>query len=272
MSNIKLVAHQMELERLFSKNQLKPRIEKEFREYPDFNFAEYMQKHAIDIDFGFALLVEMALHKRCNLPTLVGLLRPYCTSGQHTVACIEKAARADLLDWSPDLEIFIVKFTISQDVQDEIDRYQYPLPMVVEPKEITHNLETGYFLSRNSVILKNNHTSADVCLDHLNSMNKIKFTICEQVSTLIKNRWRNLDKAKEGESREDFERRKKAFEKYDRTSHDVMKFLLKEGNQFHLTHRYCKRGRTYCQGYHVNYQGTPWNKAVILFADKEIIP
>jgi len=38
-----------------------------------------------------------------------------------------------------------------------------------------------------------------------------------------------------------------------------------------MTHRYDKRGRVYCMGYHVNYQGTPWNKAVIELADKEMI-
>jgi DNA-directed RNA polymerase len=42
-------------------------------------------------------------------------------------------------------------------------------------------------------------------------------------------------------------------------------------NEFYLTHRYDKRGRVYCQGYHVTYQGTPWNKAVLELADKEII-
>ena len=43
------------------------------------------------------------------------------------------------------------------------------------------------------------------------------------------------------------------------------------GNHFYLTHRYDKRGRTYAQGYYINPQGNEWNKAVLEFADKEIV-
>ena len=74
-----------------------------------------------------------------------------------------------------------------------------------------------------------------------------------------------------GLSKEDFAKRKRAFEKYDRTAKDVIDLLVKEGNEFYLTHKYDKRGRIYCQGYHVTYQGAPWNKACIEFADQEII-
>ncbi len=50
-----------------------------------------------------------------------------------------------------------------------------------------------------------------------------------------------------------------------------MGFLMMHSNVFHMTHKYDKRGRTYSQGYHVNYQGNPWNKACIEFADKEVV-
>ena len=125
--------------------------------------------------------------------------------------------------------------------------------------------------SGGSIILRNNHHNDDVCLDHINRVNKIRFVINTDTATMVKNKWRNLDKPKEGETKEDFEKRKKAFEKYDRTAKDVISLLVKEGNEFHLTHKYDKRGRIYCQGYHVSYQAAPWNKAVIEFADQEII-
>src|SRR5690606_38220392 len=117
------------------------------------------------------------------------------------------------------------------------DRYQYPLPMIVEPRELGNNTDTGYFTSRNSVILKNNHHEEDVCLDHLNHMNKIKLTLNNEVSSFIENSWRNLDKPKNGEDRKDFERRKRAFEKYDRTARDVMAHLEIAGSEFYLTHK-----------------------------------
>jgi hypothetical protein len=91
------------------------------------------------------------------------------------------------------------------------------------------------------------------------------------VVTFIRNQWRNLDKLKEGETHQEFEKRKRAFEKYDKSAKHVIKLITGVTNVFYLTHRYDKRGRTYCQGYHVNYQGTAWNKACVEFAQKELI-
>lgn len=261
--------HQIELERLFNKNQTLSRIRKEFTAYPQ--FVEQMEKHKIPVPFGFDLLTQMALHKRCDLPTLCAILGSHFGSAQTTADMLLKAAEADLVDWSAPLRIFIVRFTLSQDVQDDIDRFQYPLPMVVKPQPVTNNRQTGYLTTGGSIILKKNHHEDDVCLDHINAMNAIKFSINQDTALMVKNQWRNLDKPKQGETKDNFEKRKKAFEKYDRTAKEVMELLLQEGNEFYLTHKYDKRGRIYCQGYHVNYQGAPWNKAVIELADKEIV-
>ena len=51
----------------------------------------------------------------------------------------------------------------------------------------------------------------------------------------------------------------KQFEKYDRTAKDVIDLLIQEGNEFYLTHRYDKRGRTYSQGYQI--QGVRHDKS-----------
>lgn len=266
-----LFKHQIELERLYNKNQLIPRIKKEFVECKQVNFAEYFENQEIPIMFGFDLLTQIALHKRTDLPTMVGILLHHTNDAQMTADLILKAAMADLVDWSPKLKQLIVKFTISDDVQEELDKYQFPLPMVVEPMPVTKNTEIGYITFKGSIILKKNHHEDDVCLDHINRMNKIKFVINNDTATMVKNKWRNLDKPKQGETKEDFERRKRAFDKYDRTTHKVIDEINKHGNEFYLTHRYDKRGRIYCQGYHINYQGTPWNKAVVELAQKELV-
>lgn len=260
--------HQLELERLFSKNQLMPRMRAEFKS--EQAFLDQMEANGIDEEFGIDLLVQMALHKRCDLPTLVGCLRHHCEKAQDVADLLLKCAEADLVEYNTVLRQFIVCFEVTADVQEEIDRFQYPLPMVIEPREIKHNAQAGYLLNNSSVILKDNHHEDDVCLDHLNRMNKVAFTTNFATATLIKNQWRNLDKPKEGETRDDFERRVRAFNKYDKTAHDVIQVLVSEGNEFYFTHRYDKRGRTYCQGHHSNYQGTPWNKAVIEFAACEV--
>lgn len=265
------VVHQIELERLFNKNQLIPRIRKEFQDFNDGFFLAYLDEQGIPKSFGLDLLVQMALHKRTTLTTLIGCLRHHFQDSQLTADMIYKAAQADLVDYSTQLRMFVVKFTISADVQEELDKFQFPLPMVTEPMRVNNNRSTGMLTSGGSIILRNNHHNDDVCLDHINRVNRIRFVINQDTATMVKNKWRNLDKAKEGETKDDFEKRKRAFEKYDRTAKDVIALLVKEGNEFHLTHKYDKRGRIYCQGYHVTYQGAPWNKAVIEFAEQEYV-
>lgn len=271
-----LIGHQIELERLYNKNQLLKRIRREFTDQKDVDLYAYMSARGIDPEFGYDLLVQLVLHKRTTLPTMVGILRHHAPPGsnlQPIADMILRCCEHDLCDWSPVTSQLIVKIDITRDVQDELDRYQFPLPMVVEPRILRDNLSSAYVsMSDGSVILRNNHHDDDVCLDHLNRVNRIKFTLDNDTANMIRNRWRNLDKPKVGETRQDFERRKRAFEKYDRTAKQVMAQVTRLGNEFHLTHKYDKRGRVYCQGYHVNYQGAPWNKAVVQLADKEVVP
>lgn len=268
---INLIAHQRELEVLFNKNQLITRVKGEFMKKDQFDFATYMEAQKIPVGFGMDLLVQMSLHKRCQLPTLVGLLDKHFNNVQQTTDMLHRCAEADLVNWSPGLKLFVTVATISQDVQDELDRFQYPLPMVVMPRKVKCNRDTGMLNSGGSLILKNNHHEDDICLDHINRSNRIKFAINWGVVKMVKNQWRGLDKAKAGESRDEFQKRKRAFEKYDRTAKDVMDIITEHGNEFHLLHKYDKRGRSYCQGYHVTYQGADWSKATIEFADKELV-
>lgn len=264
-----LVDHQIELERIFSKNQCLPRIRAEFINCESVSFTDELIEQGIPVEFGLDLMVQMAIHKRATLQTLVGLLFHHFNDSQLTCDMLLKAALAEVVDWDPVLKLFVIKFEITADVQEDLDRFQYPLPMVVEPLEIKKNRDTGYYLNTGSVILKNNHHEDDVCLDHLNRANAVRYVANEKTALMVRNKWRNLDKPKELETREEFEKRKKAFNKYDRTAKDVMALLMKHSTHFYLTHKYDKRGRVYCQGYHVNYQGTPWNKAVVEFADRE---
>jgi hypothetical protein len=268
-----LFEHQLKLEKLYDKNQAVKRIHHEFTS-SEIDFEGFFLEHNVDVDFGYDLLTQMVLHKRATLPTLVGILRKHFsgpTASQKAADMLQLCAALDLVDWSPTTEQFVIRINITDDVQADIDRFQYPLPMVIRPRHVRNNRDTGYLLTRNSIILKKNYHEDDVCLDHINRVNRIRFEINFDTASMIANRWRNLDKPKEGETKQDFDKRVRAFEKYDRTAKEVITQLLAHGNSFFLTHKYDKRGRVYCQGYHVNYQGAPWNKAVIELADKELV-
>ena len=262
---------QIELEQLYNKNQTVSRIRREFVECDDFDFIGLMTHMGIPIEFGLDLLTQMALHKRTNLPTLAGILRRHFNDSQITVDMLHKCCAADLVSWDDTAQQFIVMFNVSPSIQEELDRFQYPLPMVVEPRKVRKNTDTGYVLGGGSLILKHNHHDDDICLDHINRMNRVRFAIDHDTVRMVKNNWRNLDKQKAGETKAEFEKRRKMFDKYDRTAKDVITALSIHSNCFYLTHKYDKRGRVYCQGYHINYQGTPWNKATIQLADKELV-
>lgn len=260
---------QLELERIFDKHQLLPRVRQAFQECQGLNFTELMQKHSIPTKFGFDVLAQIAIHKRANVPTMVGCLRHHFNSAQEAAKMLEVAIQAGLVTYNAREQQLIVVYEISTRLQEELDKFQYPLPMVVPPRTLKNNLDSGYLTSKGSVILRDNHTDDDVCLDHLNRMNNIRLTLNLDVAKTIQNKWKGLDKKAPDETWDDFKKRRKAFEKYDSVAKDVMGILLKEGNVLHLTHRYDKRGRTYCMGFHITYQGTDWNKAIIELADKE---
>jgi hypothetical protein len=271
MTNEALVQKQVELEKLYSKNQLLPRIRNVFESCKSFNFVKYFEEKSIPKNFGFDVMVQIYLHKQADVKTMVGVMWHHLGDPQSTVDMLYKCVAADLLDWNGPLKKFKVRHCISDAVQQELDAFQFPLPMVVEPTTLKNNRDNGYLLGRGSVILKNNHHEDDVCLDHLNRMNRIKFCINTDVVQFVKNSWKGLDRKKDGEDANKYEQRKAAFAKYDRVAKQVIGTLTELGNEFYLTHRYDKRGRTYSSGYHVNYQGNPWNKACVELAEKEII-
>lgn len=271
MNTETLKAKQLELEKLHNKNQVLSRIRQEFIDTKEIPFEEYFEHTGLPEAFGFDLLVQMSLHKRTDVGTLVGLLHRHFDSMQECADALLKAAEANIVDYDTNFDQFIVRFDISADVQEELDRFQYPLPMIVEPRKLTTNSSSAYMLTMGSVILKNNHHNEDVCLDHLNRMNRIPLNINMDVVKKMKNSWKDLDKRKEGESDTDFKKRQKAFAKYDRTAKEVMEKVTELTDKVYITNKFDKRGRTYSQGYHVNPMGNAWNKASILLANKEII-
>lgn len=268
-----LVEHQIRLEQLFNKNQLHKRIREEFTSAdPDeLPFVQVMEENDIPHMFGFDLLVQMVLHKSAPVPAIVGAMRRHYGCPKQTARMIEKCVLAGLVGYNENLRLLVTNFEIPEEVQEELDRFQFPLPMVVPPRKLESNRDSGHIMSRASVILRDNHTDEDVCLDHLNRVNAVPFRISHRVVTMVGNTWKNLDHQKPGETKADFERRLRAFEKFDRTAKDVISTLTALSEEHYLTHRYDKRGRTYCMGYHVNYQGNAWSKAITELANREIV-
>lgn len=266
-----LIEAQIMAEEVYAKHHMMPFL----REGYATDFTESLDADGFDIRMGVEFLVQVALHKRVDISTMVGLLRRFFEAEEHPAQAAADAIY-DLIDegyahWDQEDEKIIVRFQISKKIQDQLDLYQYPVPMVVPPQEVETNRDTGYFTIRNSLILKNNHHGEDICLDHINRVNAIPLAINADVSAFVKNRWKNIDRQKKDETVREFKDRQKAFNRFNRVSRQVIQELLGADRQFWLTHKVDKRGRTYCQGYHISYQSNDFSKALIEFADKEIL-
>ena len=226
---------QIELELLYAKSQTYHAISGAFKAS---GAEKQLESMGHNVSFAMDLMVQIVLHKRTTVGTMIGLLRKHFEADERPAqACadaIYKACQDDLINHDPLTDKLVVRWNISPELQAQIDQYQYPLPMIEPPQVVTKNKQTGYRTIPGSMILKNSHHEGDLVLDHINRVNHIPLGLNANVVAFVKNQWRNLDKQKPDEDLEEFQMRKRAFEKYDRVSKDVIQGLMAMGKAFWL--------------------------------------
>ena len=144
-----------------------------------------------------------------------------------------------------------------------IEESQFLPPMVCEPLELTHNYSSGYLTHNDSLILgTGNHHDGDICLDVLNTMNKVALKLDTEFLSQV-----------EEEPTFDLDTQDKLdqWTRFKEQSYMMYSLLASQGNQFYLNHKVDKRGRIYCHGYHVSTQGTSFKKASLEFAKEELV-
>ncbi len=258
---------QKELELRYSKYQSNSFTHQKFIEA---GFQRILEKLEIPVPFGIHLLAEMAVRKRTKISAIVGILSRHFKSEENpyqtTADFITYILKCNLIGYDTERDELVVAYELDDDSTAKLEQFQYPLPMVEPPVHVTNNRQTGYVTIQGSLLLQDNHHNNDICLEHINRVNKQALSINENVVAFIQNQWKNITAPKAGESREDYDKRRKNYLKYTKGAYAVMQLITMHANEFWLTHKYDKRGRTYCQGYHVNYQGNDWNKACVQFA------
>lgn len=259
-----LTEMEIQLEEQFNSHKENKRVEKFFKDIPE--FAQVFEQYGIVPKVGYDILVFMALNKRAEPSSIVGHLLHWFNNAQECATYLEAMVKIGLLYWNG--QVFIVRFDLTKEIEHEIAMFQFPLPMVVEPMELHKNCDCGYLTIQNeSLICKNNYHCDDICLDVLNTQNKIKFRLNAKLADMTLNEWSNLDSQKPDETPAEYQERLKQFQKYDTHARELVKIFA---NQFFwLTNKDDKRGRMYCQGYYITNQGTDWNKACIEFAKEE---
>lgn len=263
--------NQQMIETLFAKRQRYPLVRREIEDSPA--LMEKIEKSSLTNEFLMDLLTHLLLRGKAEVTEMIGVLaKHYSGRLQETADALMEAVVEDFADFNVVTGQFTLKYRLPQKVLNLIEQYQYLPPMVVPPLEVTSNRGSGYIQDRSdSLLLKDNHHEGDLCLDHLNRCNAVPLAIDTRIVKGIRNQWKNLNKAKPGESYEDFMARVQSFKVFEKKSFDTMALMVEMGNRFYLTHKYDKRGRTYAMGYHVSTQGNDWNKAVVCLADKELI-
>ncbi|AYA64305.1 hypothetical protein [Alteromonas sp. RKMC-009] len=147
---------------------------------------------------------------------------------------------------------------------NHINRTKYLPPMVVSPNEVMSNYDNALLTEKSSMILgKGTYHDGDICLDSLNTFNQVPLCLNQRLLTQLSETPKNPEKMSHDTKRQ--------WNTFVKESYGIYRELIQLGNRFWLTHKYDKRGRTYSQGYHVNTQGNKFRKAIIEFADKEVI-
>jgi hypothetical protein len=255
-----MVETQRNLEELFHRNQLLDVLREQF-------------EPLTDDPFKLDCVVQIYLHKQADVPTMVGLFSPKWGTPQEVAEMLKEVVEDDLIDFDMESMKFVLKYEITADVEEQLANYQFPLPMIVPPRKVENNhMGSGYIDRRGRIILNGSDVfdEEDVCLDHINRANSVGLTLNMNVIASEEGHM-ILPKRKVGEPFEDFQKRQKQAKVFYENSMNVMQGLLTLGNEFWLTHKYDRRGRTYCVGYHVNSQGTDYNKAVLELSKKELI-
>lgn len=157
----------------------------------------------------------------------------------------------------------ISNITLSLQLQEYIANCAYLPPLVHKPRKLRHNKDTPYLtIGQDSVILNKGHHNDDVCLDVLDSKNSVALCLdLEFLSTVEEMPNNELDTPE----------KQTMWLNMKRQSHEFYLLMAGQGNKFYLHHKYDKRGRIYANGYHISTQGAPYKKAMLEFANKEIV-
>ncbi|NQY57933.1 MAG: hypothetical protein HRT86_15890 [Ilumatobacteraceae bacterium] len=170
------------------------------------------------------------------------------------------------------------EYGVSPEVIDLINTGMYLPPMLVPPKTIRSNAESGYLVGTKSILLgKHSFHEYALPLDVINADNKVKFSIDERMLAYKETPKNPHDSGDKYEAVPNWAkpqyvaRKTQAFNQMCAVSTQVYDMLISNGNCFYIPSRVDERIRYYSQGYHVNHQGSSYKRAFIDLYDKEII-
>lgn len=155
------------------------------------------------------------------------------------------------------------RMDLPESLVDFILNSEYLPPMVCQPLELTHNFSSGYLTHNDSLILgSGNHHDGDLCLDVLNIMNSVPLKLDTEFLCTVEE-----EPTFELVTQDQIDQ----WNAFKQQSYTFYKLMVDCGNRFYFNHKVDKRGRIYASGYHLNTMGTAFKKAMLEFADEELV-
>lgn len=198
------------------------------------------------------ILIGCLIHREMNYQAMIGFIaNDIRCNGQ--IDRIKTAAEVIALAYQCDL-IVITKKSDSMVITTEFELDEDI------PEFEKHQPESYAYVAETNQILGNRFKQhdTDTCLSHINTMNNIALALEWRVINELEDKPKT-EEIEDEENWKDFVRRSQAT--YQNIGTD----------RFYLKHAYDTRGRTYCEGYYVNYQGASYKKAIVQLANKELI-
>lgn len=155
------------------------------------------------------------------------------------------------------------RIPLSDQLLDFVNQSSYLPPMVCEPMELTSNFSSGYLTHNDSLVLgTGNHHDGDICLDVLNTINKVALKLDTEFLCKV-----------EEDPTYAFETKKQHDQwlEFKKQSYRMYMRMVDDGNCFYLTNKVDKRGRIYASGYHISTQGSSFKKACVELFNEEIV-
>lgn len=148
-------------------------------------------------------------------------------------------------------------------LEEFIKNCTYLPPLVVKPKELTHNRDTPYLtIGPESRILNKGLHNEDICLDVINRKNAVALSLNTRFLCLVE---------ETSNSPLDSPEKLLMWNNMKVQSYEFYTLMTAQGNKFYLDHKADKRGRLYACGYHISTQGSPIKKAMIELHKQDVV-
>ena len=200
----------------------------------------------------------------------------------HTMAeIIAVLGETDLFDNKKTKEGWIVisRVELDNEVTQYADNALYLPPLIIKPRKIRHNRDSGYITQRGESLILGfyeNHHDDNICLDVLNILNSNEYELDTDFINQYEEQWHRQELSQQEyeelshADREIYNMDERNWEKFQEQGKFFQTLMIHHGNSFYLCNKVDKRGRIYSSGYHVNPQGSSFKKAMVNFKHHEI--